>query len=371
MNNYEHFKLEDFVSNDEFIYWCLYPNEQSNHFWNNWIESHPDKESLIFEARQLVTDLNSIEKEKNMTNFEEDIWTQIEANTADEKVPNKQRRLHWILTTAACLLLLLNLTLWLQVDRSSNSNNTFSELEWVNVENSSGISKIISLSDNSSIVLEPFSSLKYPAHFSTDQRVVFLNGEAFFDIARDTNRPFLVYANETITKVLGTSFRITAFEGQETVEVDVRTGKVAVYGRVKSDTENNSYKKQIEIKADEKILVSKPNTKLEVTPNQKVVFNKTAEVMVKKVTAVPLMLTKIERLPQLEFENASVINVFEALEKAYGIDLDFNSNDLLDCTITTKLDNKSLFDKLNIICTALDLNFTEKEAKIFIKGKGC
>ena len=61
-----------------------------------------------------------------------------------------------------------------------------------------------------------------------------MKGKAFFDIARDTSQPFVVYANETITKVLGTSFTIKAFEGEKDVEVSVKTGKVAVYANVSS-----------------------------------------------------------------------------------------------------------------------------------------
>lgn len=377
MNNYKHFKLEDFVSDDEFISWCLHPNERSNKFWNNWLEEHPEKEFLVLEAKQFILDLKSIETEASPSNLELEIWEQIENNLIQEKKPNKLERkagkfrsLRWVLGAAASLLLILNIFLWLQVDSFNKVSNNLSKAEWLNIENSSGISKTIHLSDNSSIILEPFSSLKYPASFSNDQRVVFLKGEAFFEIERDTSRPFLVYANETITKVLGTSFRITAFEGQEIVEVDVTTGKVAVYGHVKSNT-LDPQEKMIEVEADEKILISKPNKKLEVTPNQKVVFNKKASMMVKEVTATPLIISKIEALPQLEFENESIVKVFEAIEKAYGIELEFSEEELDECTITTKLNNESLFDKLNIICTALDLSFSEKEAKIFIKGKGC
>ncbi|MDF1868382.1 MAG: DUF4974 domain-containing protein, partial [Saprospiraceae bacterium] len=185
-------------------------------------------------------------------------------------------------------------------------------------------------------------------------------------IARDTTKPFLVYANETVTKVLGTSFRITAFEGEKTVEVEVKSGKVAVYANV--DSEN---KKIMIVETDEKMLIPLPNKKLEVTPNQKVVFDKKEDEMIKTVAKLPQIITKLETLPQFEFEEESVVKVFNALELAYGIDLEYDEENLKNCPITTKLKDEPLFQKLSIICAALSLEFSEKDAVISIKGEGC
>ena len=232
------------------------------------------------------------------------------------------------------------------------------------------LQKNIKLNDSSTVVLEPFSSLKYPTFFSKDQRVVILKGEAFFDIQRDTMRPFLVYANETITKVLGTSFNINAYEGEETVEVEVISGKVAVYANVNAE-EKLEKKKQILLETNEKILIPKPNKKLELTPNQKVVFNRSEKDMVKTLAAVPQVLSTLEKLPQIQFDNESVVNVFKALEQAYGIEFIYQEEALKNCPINTKLKEESLFETLNIICAALGLEFTEKNATIYITGEGC
>lgn len=125
------------------------------------------------------------------------------------------------------------------------------------------------------------------------------------------------------------------------------------------------------IQTDEKIYIPRPDKKLEVTPNQKVVFDAKASDMIKTVTQLPTIITKIEALPQFQFKDESVVEVFEALEQAYGINFEFDKEKLSTCTITTKLNDEPLFEKLNIICTALNLTYVEKDATIFIRGNGC
>ncbi len=370
MKNYENYELEDFTCDDDFISWCLRTDESVNQFWNNWLQSHPTKKTVVLQAKQLVLDLQSIENDEHEMNFEQEIWDKVETNIAESNKYSKINFLQWTLSAAAMGLILLSTMLLFQNYETSDSNAKLADLEWVNLENNSGLSKKIRLADNSKVVLEPFSSLKYPTIFSGDQRVVFLKGEAFFEITQDTLKPFLVYANETITKVLGTSFTITAFEGEKTVEVDVKSGKVAVYAKVTSN-DNKGKQKRIVVETDEKISIPQPNKKLEVTPNQKVVFDKKGGDMIRTVTKLPQVIVKMEELPQFEFNNESVVKVFRALEQAYGIDLEFDENRLKGCTITTKLDKEPLFEKMNIICIALGLKFEEKDATIFIEGEGC
>ncbi len=62
-------------------------------------------------------------------------------------------------------------------------------------------------------------------------RDVYLSGEAFFEVTKNPDRPFRVFANEIVTKVLGTSFTVRSFENDTTIQVIVRTGKVTVYSQ--------------------------------------------------------------------------------------------------------------------------------------------
>ena len=66
----------------------------------------------------------------------------------------------------------------------------------------------INLEDGSIVTLEKQSKLSYPTHFQKNKRMVILEGEALFEIAKNPEKPFYVYDNEIVTKVLGTRFSI-------------------------------------------------------------------------------------------------------------------------------------------------------------------
>jgi transmembrane sensor len=373
MKKYEDFGVEDFVCDDKFIYWCLTPDEESIRFWQGWIKNHPYKYSIIQSAKQIVLDLHSIEKKEQEENFEKTIWEQIEKNIEQPKVKKYTLNPFWRNTAAVAVVLLIAFfTAYRNLTPLNVEQEAAIVTQWVNEYNPSANVKSIILADGSKVFLEPFSSLKYPTTFTRKQREVFLQGEAFFDIAKDTTKPFVIYANETITKVLGTSFTIKAFEGEKTVEVEVKTGTVAVYAKVAPASKQTIVtEKKLLIETDERIILPLPNKKLVVTPNQKVIFDHAKEEMIKTVIKAPKIIKRLDELPQFHFKNHSIVEVFEILELAYGIDLEFDKEKFKNCTITTSLGNETLFEKLNIICLALNLKITEQEAVIFIKGDGC
>lgn len=88
---------------------------------------------------------------------------------------------------------------------------------------------VIGLPDGSTVTLKAGSSLSFPAAFlSESKREVYLEGQAFFDIRRDSGRPFLVHAGKVEVTVLGTSFDVKAGEAEEDITVTVKRGKVSV-----------------------------------------------------------------------------------------------------------------------------------------------
>jgi transmembrane sensor len=91
-----------------------------------------------------------------------------------------------------------------------------------------GQKKTLKLADGTKITLNAGSKISYPEQFPGDKREVWLEGEAFFEVARDTARPFTVRAGEVNTRVLGTSFNIRAYPDEQNIQVAVASGKVKV-----------------------------------------------------------------------------------------------------------------------------------------------
>jgi len=93
--------------------------------------------------------------------------------------------------------------------------------------NAKGTKSIIQLPDGSKIWLNADSKLKYPEIFKGPTREIYLNGEAFFDVAKNTNHPFIIHLTNGTVQVLGTSFNVRAYDNESVVETSVATGRIA------------------------------------------------------------------------------------------------------------------------------------------------
>lgn len=373
-SKYTYYNVDQFLVDDDFINWILNPTPETNTFWNTWIEENPQKKETVLNARLFIENINIAEEQFSTIEDkdENELWASINSslNKQNHKFSTFNKyKVHLYAASVIMLLFFSIITLKHSAKDLLNENGTYTS--WILDENNTGSKKRISLADGSTVILEPYSLLRYPNTFGKKQRDVILKGEAFFDIKRDTAKPFLIYANETITKVLGTSFTIKAFEGDEDVEVTVKTGKVAVYASVASE-KNNSKTKRMVISSEDNITVPLPNRKLEILPNQKVIFNKSNKALTKTIASKPKVINTFESdLNKIHFKDTPVEKVFDELMFAYGIEIKFDEKNLSNCTITTTLSDMPLLEKIDMICHALLLEFKEEEGIIYINGKGC
>jgi len=106
---------------------------------------------------------------------------------------------------------------------------------WEKRTNSTGNTLMLTLTDGSAVNLAPGSEIEYKKVFGKE-RLIRLEGEALFTIAKDKTRPFIVSSGDLSTTVLGTSFSVRSFAADPTIKVHLFTGKVSVRTTVKKDT---------------------------------------------------------------------------------------------------------------------------------------
>lgn len=239
-------------------------------------------------------------------------------------------------------------------DPPQSTNVTLVPNAYVTIQNEGSNTKKIDLPDGSTILLEPGSKVRYNQKFKND-REIFLSGEAFFNVTKDAAHPFLVYANEVTTKVLGTSFRIKANNGEREIVVAVKTGKVSVFAKSSNDEFQNADTEEITL-----------------TPNQQAIYKRTEHVVLKKVVEKPEVIVEQKALKSA-YVNEQVIAILEALSKSYGVDIRYDEEALSDCTLTSDIiESEGLYDQLDIVCSALGGTYTlENDASIIIKVNGC
>jgi ferric-dicitrate binding protein FerR (iron transport regulator) len=219
--------------------------------------------------------------------------------------------------------------------------------------NSDGEQHIV-LSDGSEVVLEKNSRLTYAANFSSGKREVYLEGNAFFNITRNPARPFIVYTQTIVTKVLGTSFYVKAMSNEETASVVVKTGKVSVFKRenfTSGDAGSSALKGMV------------------VTPNQQVVYDISNEQMDKSLIEKPALATQAPL--SFDFDDTPATEVFKTLHAAYGVPVVIDEEVLATCTISASLGNEPFYEKLSIIFKIINATYDVIDGTVVINTKGC
>ncbi len=213
------------------------------------------------------------------------------------------------------------------------------------------------LPDSSTVDLQPQATISYVARWTAPLREVHLVGDAFFDVVRDPQRPFYVYSGRVVTRVLGTSFRVSASPGARSVEVAVTTGKVSVY-------EDSRQKSSALGKAGEA-------TGVVLTPNEKVQYFADGKHWVTSLVEAPKPRPESNKAVEFLFSNAPLGDIVKAIERNYLIDVIFEAELSGGCTFTGDVSAMELYDMLNVVCKSTGTNYEVKGTKILITGKGC
>ncbi len=244
-------------------------------------------------------------------------------------------------------------------ENSYKSLTKASAFDLIEKANYSSHTMKIELPDSSQVILKPKSKISYPSNFvKNSKREVFLSGEAFFHVARNIKKPFFVYTKEIVTKVLGTSFSIKAFDNSSNMEVEVKTGKVSVFHRNELLKDNSNFKAL--------------STGTIITPNQKVRYSSEVNSLTRLIVEKPeAIISSINQAPINNFEDTAVKKIFENLQAAYGIEIEFDHNLYGDCLLTASFTNENLFEKVDLICKGIEAKYEIKNAKIIISGRGC
>lgn len=190
----------------------------------------------------------------------------------------------------------------------------------------------IVLADGTKVYLNTVSSLKYPTRFNGDQRMVELEGEAYFEVAKNKDKPFIVKSGNQEIEVLGTHFNVHAYDNEPIVKTTLLEGSVAV-----------RYKNQKTI--------LKPGQQSNVSDN----LNK---IIVREVDTEAAIAWKNGRF---KFDNADLKSVMKQLERWYGIKAEYRG-DVSDVTFNGgTFMNKNLSEVLKV----LELN----NIKFKVEGK--
>ncbi|MBN1949918.1 MAG: FecR domain-containing protein [Bacteroidales bacterium] len=205
--------------------------------------------------------------------------------------------------------------------------------------------KIIHLADGSTVTLNVGSKLDYRAGFEGSSRKVSLQGEAYFEVARDSLHPFIIQMDHAEVVVLGTSFNVRAYEETDKIEVTVTEGKVSFEGK------------------------DKIRNTVMLTDGERAEYSRSDGTLTKSRNRDRNYLAWKTGI--MIFENDSLPQVVDVISRVYHQDIEISSPVLENCRLSTSFENASLKKVLDVLESTLGISHREEKGILYLSGPGC
>jgi len=371
---YLHFQLIDFVWDESFRADVLH-DKNGDLFFSKWVVKYPEKQAILEQARLIILSLQTeaqlftLDEVQSWINDTKRLIDVQDADASQQNYPTRKLFNYRFISAAAILLFVLVASFFL-VQRNTGrtgiyGNTTYNQLvaqSPVTLQeetNQTNFPKIVQLPDGSKVTLSKKSKISFPNDFqSASIRLVYLTGEAFFDVVKNPQRPFYVHTDGLAVRVLGTSFKVSSYDSDKEVIVEVQSGKVSVFSNTGLNVRNPQNLDEL--------------SSMVLVPNQKVSYSKEDASFIKTLVNEPRLIhAEKEIVNRFYFQDEAVSNVFKVLQEAYGVEIVFDEELLKECTLNANLEGYSLYEQLNIISKALNGSYEVLDGRIVFSAKGC
>ena len=311
-----------------------------------WLDASAENKMLFDDLKQEWDNLELFSSSKDKTRVLNNVKERI--RTEDKKSGKTVRKLfygNWYkLAASVALTLSLGSLAWYQISEPFSKLNT---IGYEVKECKAGEQSDYLLADGSQIVMNGDSRVKYKANLPGTERNIYLEGEAFFDVARNEQKPFVINMDGANVKVLGTSFNVKAYPEDETMETSVLTGKVAF--------------------TPTKGILKKEKESILLIPGKKGVINQKKNRIDKLDVENQLDIDWMKK--KLNFSNTALADLTKSLYRMYGMKFKFTDNSLRDLKITASFENEKLEEIMKILELTSEFSYLVKEDMIVIGKK--
>ena len=260
-------------------------------------------------------------------------------NTKKQKFLKKNHSIWPVRAVVAGLICTVLAVNYLILDYTGQTQPELPEITYRTISTQGDQHRLITLGDGTNIRLNSNSSIKIQDPFPSDERIVSLKGEAWFDIARDENRPFLLQADQASIRVLGTEFNVKIDSTTRSVQVAVAEGRVSLSNRT-----NNHGRGAI------------------LTKNTFAIMDLHNEEMLIEHTEIDNYLSWISG--KLYFYNEPLWVVSRYLERIYNVNIQFQEEQLKELPLSTNIAKGELNTVLDIIGQTLDVEHSYENDKV-------
>ena len=328
------YTVEDLLTDDTFTDYCLHENSVYKAKWDKRLRSNEQLRKTADEARQLLGILSpalpqheidaEVEKLREYLLTDEDHQPQVTGKRSTRK----------ILLFGFSLLILLTAGVYLMMPRST----TIPAI--TKFETRMGERKQYLLPDGSTVILNSNSNFSFDQKFGNIDRQIEMTGDAFFKVAKNPSKPFIVKSNGFSTTAIGTAFYVHTGISAADYRVDLLEGEVKLE---KNTSGEISY----------------------LTAGQKASWANSSSSFTKQQYDTLTLNKWVKGI--LSFNNTPVTKAFEEMENWYSVQIEDRRSHPGDISINGDYLNAPLEDVIKIICFSLSCNYYYEENKIIIQ----
>jgi len=326
-------KVEFLLTNPEFVRWVRHPDKDLDTYWKNWMEANPERVEDLKSAREIIEGIQFEEILPNAEISAEVLAKILKESSVLENMVSKESKekkslADWfnqigqVYKVAAILIIALAMYLpnFLQKNEASESSES-NRIPWIEKSTAQGEKLNITLPDGSRVWLNSGSKLKFPERFSETERYMSITGEAYFEVKKDSLKPFRVESDGFVTTALGTAFNIST-KSKAMLKVSLVEGKVSVDRNLEND--------QIILNAGQEFQFDRAenNKRIKNFNPEKVIAWKEGKII---------------------FENASLPEVVQTLENWYGVKFSLINAEKINWKFSGEYHNQILENILNSI----------------------
>lgn len=272
-------------------------------------------------------------------------------------MPDSRRKWYWAAAGAAAIILFVYAAFFTgtkQLPPVKMAANT--------VSTKAGSKSKIQLPDGTEVWLNAESRIEYNESFNVKLREVKLVGEAFFDVVKNKEKPFIIHTAQMDVRVTGTAFNVRSYPDEPTTETALLRGSVEI-------SLHNNPEKKYYLKPNDKLVINNNLTAVaDVTPGT-AVPDTDKQVKMKKVNINKDENDVTETMwvkNKLAFDNETLEKILAETERWYNVQIELKNENAKAFRFTSVFENKPLTDVLESLCLAAHLHYQVKGAAVTI-----
>jgi transmembrane sensor len=337
----------------------------------SWINANPqnreffDKLKEVWMAPDEIGALRKEYIEKDWNNIFLRIQKSEDDSSEELQTLIKRNSLKNFIRIAASVLIIASILGAYLVGRYRQSQNKEPQLTYNEIIVPKGQRSQIILSDSSQVWINAGSKLRFANQFNGDKREVWLDGEAFFTITKDDEKPFYVHTGDLNVKVLGTSFNIAAYSNEDIVETSLLEGSVSI----QTNGNQGVQSEEVLLKPSHKaIFLKREDVKISEETrrefSQPLVANK---IIISKPVDIKTAVSWTEG--KLVFSDETFDHIVIELERKYDVRIFVDDENINKTKYTGVLKNISIEQALRAIQLSMPINYTIHDNIVRITGR--